>query len=247
MDQALLVERQIDDGQELIDLLISEGFDVSAAAWVKPSEEDRWLLYLVSKEVDERGLPAAYRAVHPVLARLPAPWISLGDLKLVGLTNPIATDIVDINRRYLGRSPTRTRRSQLGGTSIDEAYVYPMPGQVPPWFEKMKRTYPSAEVLAVPVPFTDLDIPALGPYVGRVNVTAFLGKPPGTLMLVGPEGKSGRPMGKLIFVYRPEGWNTLFNPQTQRWEEVRFADSGQPLYQSADFSTLVAERAERGN
>ena len=58
MDQALLVEQQIDDGQEFFDLLISDGFDVSAAAWVKPSEEDRWLLYLVSKVVDDRGLSA---------------------------------------------------------------------------------------------------------------------------------------------------------------------------------------------
>ena len=31
MDQALLVEQQIDDGQEFIDLLISDGFDVRAA------------------------------------------------------------------------------------------------------------------------------------------------------------------------------------------------------------------------
>jgi hypothetical protein len=246
MDQALLVEQQIDDGQELIDLLISAGFDVSAAAWVKPSEEDRWLLYLVSKDVDERGLSAAYRAVHPVLGKLQAPWVSLGDLKLVGLTNPVATDIVEINRKYPGRSPIRTRRPQLGGTSINEAHVYPMPGQMPPWFEKMNRTYPSAEVLAVPVPFNDLDVPALGSFMGHVNGTEFLGKPPGTVMFVGPEGKGSRPMGKLIFVYRPEGWNTLFNPQTQRWEEVRFAGSGQPLYQSADFSTLVAEKAERG-
>jgi hypothetical protein len=244
MDQALLVEQQIDDGQELIDLLLREGFDVSAAAWVKPSEEDRWLLYLVSKEVDERGLSAAYRAVHPVFGKLHAPWVSLADLKLVGPTNPVAIDIKEINQKYPGRSPTRTRRPQLGGMSIDEAYVYPKPGQLPPWFEKMKRMYPSAEPLALSVPLTDIDLPALGSFMSRVNSTEFLGKPPGTVMFVGPEGKSGRPMGKLIFVYRPEGWNTLFNPQTQRWEEVRFADSGQPLYQSADFTSLIAPKVE---
>jgi hypothetical protein len=244
MDQALLVEQQIDDGQELTDLLISDGFDVSAAAWVKPSEEDRWLLYLVSKEVDDRGLSAAYRAVHPVLGKIHAPWVSLADLKLVGPTNPVAADILEINRKYPGRSPTRTRRAQLGGMPIDEAYVYPTPGQMPPWFQKMKRTYPSAEAIAVPVPFADLDIPALGPFMGRVNAAEFLGKPPGTVMFVGPEGKSSRPVAKLNFAYRPEGWNTLFNPQTQRWEEVRFANSGQPLYQPADFTSLLAAKVE---
>jgi hypothetical protein len=244
MDQALLVERQIDEGQEFIDLLISDGFDVSAAAWVKPSEEDRWVLYLVSKVVDDHGLSAAYRAVHPVLSKLHTLWISLADLKLVGPTNPVAADIMEINRKYPGRNPTRSRRPQLGGMSIDEAYVYPTPGQMAPWFEKIKRTYPSAEAIAVSVPSADLDLPALGPFMGRVNAAEFLGKPPGTVMFVGPEGKTSRPVAKLNFVYRPEGWNTLFNPQTQRWEEVRFADSGQPLYQPADFTSLLADKVE---
>lgn len=244
MDQALLVEQQIDDGQELIDLLHRDGFDVSAAAWVKPSEADRWLLYLVSKDVDERGLSSAYRAIHPVLGKLPAPWLSLGDLKLVGLSNPIATDILEINRKYPGRSSTRTRRPQLGGMYIDEAYVYPKPGQLPPWLEKIKRDYPSAEPITVPVSFADLDIPALGLFMGRVNSTEFLGKPLGTVMFAGPEGKSSKAGGKLIFVYRPEGWNTLFNPQTQRGEEERFADPGLPQYQSADFTALLAAKVE---
>jgi hypothetical protein len=244
MDQALLVEQHIDDGQELIDLLIKDGFDVSAAAWVKPSEEDRYLLYLVSKEVDARGLSAAYRAIHPVLGNLHDPWVSLADMRLVGPTNPIGADLMELNRKYPGRSPTRTRRPQLGGMSIDEAYVYPTPGQQAPWFEKMKRTYPSAEAIAIPISSADLDFPALGTFMGRVNAAEFLGKPPGTVMFVGPEGKSSRPVAKLNFVYRPEGWNTLFNPQTQQWEEVRFAGSGQPLYQSADFNSLVAAKVE---
>jgi hypothetical protein len=132
MDQALLVEQEIDDGREFIDLLVSEGFDVSAAAWVKPSEEDRWLLYLVLKEVDDRGLLAAYRAVHPALGKLHASWISLTELKLVGPSNPVGADIMEINRKYPGRSLTRTRSPQLGGMSIEGAYVYPKPGQMAP-------------------------------------------------------------------------------------------------------------------
>lgn len=124
MDNASLVEQQIDDGQEFIDSLTNNTFDVSAAAWVKPSEEDRWLLYLVSKEVDKRGLSAAFRAIHPVLGNLSVYWITLGDLKLIGPSNPIAADIIEINRKYPGRVPTRTRRSNLGGLSIIEHEVH---------------------------------------------------------------------------------------------------------------------------
>jgi hypothetical protein len=115
MDQALLVDQQIDDGQKFVDLLIREGFDVSAAAWIKPSEDDRWLLYLVSKVVDDRGLSAAYRAVHPMLARLQARWISLADLKLVAPTDPVAADFrKSIGNTsplpYSGPQPTAGRR-----------------------------------------------------------------------------------------------------------------------------------------
>ncbi len=247
MDQAVLVEQEIDEGQEFIDLLLEAGFDVSAAAWVKPTEEDRWLLYLVVKEVDERGHSAAFRAIHPVFVKfkLRAPWVSLLELKLVGPTDPVAADIMEINRKYPGRGPTRTRRPQLGGMSVDEAYVYPTPGRIAPWFEKLKRAYPSAEAIAFSIPYADLDFPALGPFMGRVNAAEILGKPPGTVMFVGPEAKGSRPVAKLNFVYRPEGWNTMFDPQTQRWEEVRLANSSQPLYQPADFDSLLAARLER--
>ena len=53
-------------------------------------------------------------------------------------------------------------------------------------------------------------------------------------------------MGKLNFVYRSEGWNTLFNPETRRWEEARFGTTGQPLYQSADFAALVGAKSGVG-
>lgn len=213
---------------------------------MKPSDEDSWLLCIVSKEVDEHGLTAAYRAIHPVFVKFKqhVPWFSLTDLKLVGSADPLAAGIVELNRKYPGRGPTRTRRPQLGGLPIDEAYIYPRPGQLPPWLESMKRDYPSAEAIIVPAPFADLDFPALSRFMGRVNASEFLGKPPGTMLFVGPEGKSSRPVAKLTFVYRPEGWNTLLNPQTQRWEEVRFADSGQPLYQPAEFAALFPVEGE---
>jgi hypothetical protein len=57
---------------------------------------------------------------------------------------------------------------------------------------------------------------------------------------VGPRASSANPVAKLIFHYRPEGWNTWFREETQQWEEVRHVETGEPLYQSADFSPLSA-------
>ena len=58
MDQGTLVENRIDEGQRFIDQLVVSGLDVTAAAWVKPTEDGDWRLYVVSKVVDERGLTA---------------------------------------------------------------------------------------------------------------------------------------------------------------------------------------------
>jgi hypothetical protein len=127
VDQATLVEEQIDDARKLINQLVEEGFDVKAAAWVKPTESDEWLLYIVSKVVDEETLAAAYRALHPALQRLGMPWLPLASIKLIGVNNPIALDILDIQRHLPARIPARTRRPRLGEMAVDETYVYPAP------------------------------------------------------------------------------------------------------------------------
>jgi len=79
----------------------------------------------VSKAVDEKGVAAAYRAVHPVLRQMPVPWFSLSELKLVGVADPVAADVLDIRRRFPDKVPTHTRRPYLGDMAIEEAYVYP--------------------------------------------------------------------------------------------------------------------------
>jgi len=120
-----LVENQISDGQTLLTRLAGAGFDVTAACWVKTSEEGRWFLYIVSKAVDERGPAAAYREAYGVLQSMDSPWISMSEVKLISPQNPIAQDVLEIQRHHPGRTPTRTRRSQLGNVAIDEAYIYP--------------------------------------------------------------------------------------------------------------------------
>jgi hypothetical protein len=45
MDTELLVESQVDDGRRLVNQVVSDGTEVSAAFWVKTSEEGLWHLY----------------------------------------------------------------------------------------------------------------------------------------------------------------------------------------------------------
>lgn len=125
MDQATLVEMQIEDGQRLVDELRSRNFDVTAACWLKDSEEQHWFLYIASKVVDEKGVTAAYRDLHVAIGQILKLWVDPFEVKLISPTHPIAKDVLSIQQRYHAPIPTRYGGAELGGLSIDQAYIYP--------------------------------------------------------------------------------------------------------------------------
>lgn len=114
----------------------------------------------------------------------------------------------------------------------------------PGFLVETKQRYPSAELYTVPAVFEQLELPVLGQLMGRVNGSEFEGHSPETLLFMGPEGSSARRLGRLVFIYRPEGWNTELRPETGRYERIQHVGSGAPLYQSADFSELASLRAQ---
>lgn len=127
MDQGSLVERQINDGLWIINELSRDGFDVTAAFWLKESENGQWFFYIASQDVDRKGLATAYRTVLDTLKRKPDLWIDRFQVKLIGATNPITQDVLAIRGPQSG-IPTRYFGSRLGNVSIEEAFIYgPLP------------------------------------------------------------------------------------------------------------------------
>lgn len=125
MGHATLVESHIDSGKKLIDELVRDGTDVTAACWVRTSEDDRWWLYIASKAVDDLGITAAYRVIYPTIHRIPDLWIGPLEVKLIGPKNPIAEKMVAVRDSYSARIPIRYRGPRLGELSIEEAFIYP--------------------------------------------------------------------------------------------------------------------------
>jgi hypothetical protein len=125
MDTSTLVGNQIDDGARLIEALTQVGFDVTAAAWIRPPETARWVLYVVSNDVDVKGPLEAYRAVADTLRRIPDPWLSVSDIKLVGGGEAVAHELLDVLRWHLAHTPANLSRSVFGGVPLDEVYIYP--------------------------------------------------------------------------------------------------------------------------
>jgi len=106
-------------------------------------------------------------------------------------------------------------------------------------FDEIKQQYPSAVCFALPILYRDINGPVVRGLSGNVNAEAFEGREPTTVYFVGPEGGSHEPVARLVFVHRAEGWNTAFRKETNRWEEIRHAATGAPLYASSDFSPLA--------
>jgi len=128
MDTELLVDNRIEDGRKLVTELVSAGFDVSVAFWVQTSEDGLWFLYIGSASVEASKIADAYRTVYTCLAKLPGPWVTISEVKLIQASNPIAKDAIAARDRQSGRLPVRFQGKRLGNLSVEEAYIYPSVG-----------------------------------------------------------------------------------------------------------------------
>jgi hypothetical protein len=137
MDQDALVNEEIDGGKRLIEALAVDGLEVRVAFWAKPTEDERWHLYLASPFVDDKGPAAAYRLVQGTLGRTADVWIDPFDIRVIGMNDSLAEAALDLTKPkapdslFAVRNPrpypgmTRFGGSSLGGISVDGAYIYP--------------------------------------------------------------------------------------------------------------------------
>jgi hypothetical protein len=128
VDQELLVDNRIDDGEKLLARLVQSGFDVTVACWVLVSEESSWFLYIGSTGVDPATVGDAYRKLYAALIKLPDVSLSISEVRLVHPSNAIAKDAIAERDRHRGRIPVRYGGKRLGDMAIEEAYIYPKIG-----------------------------------------------------------------------------------------------------------------------
>jgi hypothetical protein len=126
MDQATLVEPEIDDVTRLIDQLRRDNFDVKAAFWLYTTEADQWFLYIASDAVNQKGIIEAYKAVYQAMRQMPDLRIDRFQVKLVAPDDPVAKAVIDFQSKQRARLPTRIRATNLGGVYIENAYLYNM-------------------------------------------------------------------------------------------------------------------------
>ena len=125
MDQVTLVGNRIDDGRRFVERFAADGNPVHAAFWGKTAEEGLWFLYVATDLVDREGPAAAYRAVNASLRKLGEYWPHGSSIKVIGPSDPIAKDVLEVMTRYPARLATRLSGRSFGAVEFDQAYIYP--------------------------------------------------------------------------------------------------------------------------
>ncbi len=125
MDRTTLVTEQRDDAQCLIEKLAKNDFDVTAAAWIKTSDDGQWFLYIASQVVDEKGYAAAYREVQTTIRNIPKFSIGPFDVRLVSSSHALVSDVKKLYTKFPASLQTQFGGSQLGKMNIEEALIYP--------------------------------------------------------------------------------------------------------------------------
>jgi hypothetical protein len=130
MDQGVLVEMQVDEGKRLIERLVEKGVPVTAACWLKETEDGQWFLYLATPLVDDEGATlAAYRRVNAVIRQMESHPFRIDplEIKVVAPGSAVGKAVSDLSRQLPHPSAIRYRGTHFAGMSIEGAYVYPLP------------------------------------------------------------------------------------------------------------------------
>jgi len=130
MDQGSLVTQQIDAGARFVHEF-AKYTPVQAAFWLKGTEDSQWFLYVAGEQIDDSNFDVAYGEVIRIAAKMPDPWLDPFQVKVVGTKEPVAKAVLEIQEKFPGGLPTRYHGRPLGGLSVEEAYIYPPPINVP--------------------------------------------------------------------------------------------------------------------
>jgi len=127
MDKTILVEKDIQEGKELIEALDKAGFQVQAAMWFYFTDSDEWRLLIASPLVEENGPKKAYSFIQSVLTQLSPPTaISLKDISTLRPEHHLISLLRVAIHTGPGISGIRFTRNVINNTLIEDAYIYRM-------------------------------------------------------------------------------------------------------------------------
>ena len=125
MDKTVLVERDMQEGKDLIEALDKTEFKVDASLWFYSSDSDEWRLLIASPFVEENGPRKSYGFIRSVLTQ-PSPPSGIS-LKNVSVLSP-KNQLIKLLKTAISTGPDmagiRFTRNVINNTLIEDAYIY---------------------------------------------------------------------------------------------------------------------------
>ncbi|PXF60546.1 MAG: hypothetical protein C4B59_09175 [Candidatus Methanogaster sp.] len=125
MDKTALVERDIQEGKELVEALDETEFKVDASLWFYSSDSDEWRLLIASPFVEENGPKRSYGFIRSVLTRpSPPSEISLKNISVLSPKHQLIKLLKTTIHTGHDIAGIRFTRNVINNTLIDDAYIY---------------------------------------------------------------------------------------------------------------------------
>lgn len=124
MNTSPLVRDEIEAGAEFLKGLNAYR-SVKAACWLRKSEDEERYLYVALEGLTASNTDIAYVEVLRIAKGMADQYIDPFRVKLISPDHRIAKAILDIYRRYPGRTPTHYDGRVFAGMSVAEVYIYP--------------------------------------------------------------------------------------------------------------------------
>jgi len=125
MDQAILVNDQIDAGRVFVEAFHKYNA-VDAAFWLNPADSGEWFLYIASFGINDDNFDIAYGEVLRLAGHKRNMWLDAFQIKLLSSEDPLAKKVIEIRDRYPALIATRYNGSSIAGLEINGAYIYPV-------------------------------------------------------------------------------------------------------------------------
>jgi hypothetical protein len=98
---------------------------LEVAFWVNLSGESRWYLYAASEKITDSTIGQAYRDVLRLTGEVADPFLDPFEVKLIAANDPLARAVREVRNRFPAALKRLYRDCQLGGMSIEGAFIYP--------------------------------------------------------------------------------------------------------------------------
>ena len=123
MGPTVLVNTEIQAGQQVLSALDAAGLNIRTAFWARLSEPREWRLFLITPSVDVEGPRNVYSRIEKILRKGHLNFL-VTQMTVVGPHDPIAQEVRRALQPSQYGSTSALQLPNLGGSLVEDAYVY---------------------------------------------------------------------------------------------------------------------------